>query len=275
MVLLRGKAMIALKDLKRLAGRLTRMRWVVSRFWATITETEHHAKDVLAGRKPRPVGMRGGDKLWLVAEKRVERPLKWLECFWGSLHSGFERHFEDSLPASSEEITIDASPWGLGGVLEHSRSGTTIEWFSSMLTPADEARFGHTIGEAAGQTTWEALALLMAVRAWAKFLVNKKVQMKLRGDNIGALRLAMKLASSHKALNGIGAELALTLEVNGMQEILTSHLPGRLNVKADTLSRVGSPKGPKSVPEEFRHIKERKLPIRDNKFFVAWDFAVN
>ena len=90
-------------------------------------------------------------------------------------------------------------------------------------------------------------------------LVHKKVQMKLRGANRGALRLTMKLASSHKALNGISAKLALTLEVNGTQEILTSHLPGRLNVKACTLSRVSSPKGPKSGPEQFRHIKERKL----------------
>ena len=60
-----------------------------------------------------------------------------------------------------------------------------------------------------------------------------------------------------------------------MQEILTSHWPGQLNIKADTLGRVGSPKGPSAVPEEFKHVKERKLAPRDDKFFIAWDFAVS
>ena len=160
-------------------------------------------------------------------------------------------------------------------VLEHAKSGQTLEWFSSELTSEDETRFNQKIGDPAGQTIWEARALLLAIRAWSKFLVNKKVQLHVRGDNIGALRLALKLASSQKELNGLGAEIALTLEVQGIQEILTSHLPGRLNVKADTLSRVGSPKGPARVPEEFKHIKERKVDIRDDRFFIAWDFSVN
>ena len=118
-----------------------------------------------------------------------------MEYFWGSLHSGFERHFEATMPSSSELITIDASPWGPGGVLEHVKSGRTIEWFSSKLTAEDERRFNHKIGDPAGQTTWEALASLVAIRTWAKFLNHKKVRIHVRGDNVGALRLAVKLAS--------------------------------------------------------------------------------
>ena len=119
------------------------------------------------------------------------------------------------------------------------------------------------------------MALLVAVRAWAELLKDRQVQVEVKGDNLGALRLAVKLASSQAQLNGLGAELALTLEIYGLQEILTAYLPGCLGEKTDVLSRVDSPEGPQSVPAKFKGIKERKLASRDSSFFTAWDFTVN
>ena len=103
---------------------------------------------------------------------------------------------------------------------------------------------------------------------------GRKAQLLAKGDNVGALTLALKLGSSQPILNGLGAELALTLEVFDMDEVLTAHIPGKLNVKADTLSRVETPGGPANVPAEFAKSKERKLPARDDAYFMAWDFSV-
>ena len=217
----------------------------------------------------------GGVQLFLVARVRIDAPLRWLLAFWGQSFSGFERSFSLSPEVSPEQIVVDASPWRLGAVLEHRRTGAVLEWISDPIMPTDEARFKVKVGDPAGQTIWEALALLCAVRAWAKFLKGQRVQLMVKGDNVGALTLATKMASSIPALNGIGAELALTMEIYDLAETLTAHIPGRLNTRADTLSRIGTPGGPAELPSEFRKIKERKLPARDDKFFVAWDFSVH
>ena len=59
-------------------------------------------------------------------------------------------------------IITDASPWGLGGILT---VGTNIiAYYTFPLTKQDEEIFGHTIGEAHGQQSWESLACYVAVR---------------------------------------------------------------------------------------------------------------
>ena len=54
-------------------------------------------------------------------------------------------------------ITADASPWGVGAFL--TVNGAVLEYFLDPLTELDVAMFQHTIGDAAGQQTWECLAV--------------------------------------------------------------------------------------------------------------------
>ena len=148
---------------------IKRSKWIVNRIWASVRDTEATATQVLRGDRPPPQSRQGGAKLFLIAVKRVEAPLKWSEQFGGLAGPGLERKFGGGVPASREDIMVDASPWGVAGILEHTTSGQALEFFADRLLPQDEIIFGHKIGEASGQAVWEALALLIALRLWAKF----------------------------------------------------------------------------------------------------------
>ena len=64
----------------------------------------------------------------------------------------------------SIEVGVGASPWGLGAWL--SVNGKLMRWFSSQLTGLGYNKFKLTVGDPAGQQTWEALATLVALREW-------------------------------------------------------------------------------------------------------------
>ena len=76
-------------------------------------------------------------------------------------------------------------------------------------------------------------------------------------------------------MNGLGAEIALTLELYDLEELFVEHLPGKLNIRADVLSRVWAPGGPGEIPPQFTGIRRRPVPVRDDSFYIAWDFAVD
>ena len=144
---------------------------------------------------------------------------------------GLERKFGGGVPASREDIMVDASPWRVAGILEHTTSGQALEFFADQLLPQDEVIFGHKICEASGQAVWEALALLIALRLWAKFMKGRKVRLRVRSDSTAALRLATRMASPTPELNGLGAEMARTLDLFQLEELFTEHVPGKRNVR--------------------------------------------
>ena len=110
---------------------------------------------------------------------------------------------------------------------------------------------------------------MTGLRLWAKFLRWRDVRLRVRSDNCAALALATRLSSSSSILNGLGAEIALTLEVNNLEELLTQHIPGKLNMTADRLSRVWAPGGPQHIPDEFNSIRRRSVAPRDDRLFAA------
>ena len=61
-------------------------------------------------------------------------------------------------------------PWGSGGVLI--ANGQHTSWFASKLDDFDANTLGHPLGEAEGQQTWAAYALLVATRAWRDDIFN-------------------------------------------------------------------------------------------------------
>ena len=64
------------------------------------------------------------------------------------------------------------------------------------------------------------------------------------------------------------AEIALTLEVNNLEELLAQHIPGK-----PTSPRMG-PGGPQRIPDEFSSIRRRTVAPGDERFFAAWRFSV-
>ena len=75
-------------------------------------------------------------------------------------------------------------------------------------------------------------------------------------------------------MNGIGAEIALVLELYDIEEIVTQHVPGKLNEVADKLSRMAQPGASQLLPPQLQGAKRRVTPKRNDAFFRSWTAAV-
>ena len=102
-------------------------------------------------------------------------------------------------------------------------------------------------GTSIGQQVWECLAVLIAVDLWSYFCRQDRIQLKVRGDNVTALTLLIKMRpdKNSPAMGIIARELALRLvELSSPPEAV--HTPGVAHVIADRLSRVHAPGVPAS-----------------------------
>eukprot|EP00972_Heterocapsa_arctica_P066866 9866781-Heterocapsa_arctica.AAC.1 len=71
------------------------------------------------------------------------------------------------------------------------------------------------------------------------------------------------MSSPRPVLNGIGAEIALLFEKHGVDELVLAHIPGRLNVCADVLSRLYAPGSAGDLPAALAATKRKAVPVRD------------
>ena len=69
--------------------------------------------------------------------------------------------------------------------------GTVKEYFVTQWTGSLAARLGVKVGEAAGQTAWEFLALLLVLIVWGEGYVEKSLA--VLGDNTASLQIAISL----------------------------------------------------------------------------------
>jgi hypothetical protein len=177
---------------------------------------------------------------------QIETETAWLRAFFTGKGATVERFF--SLDAYNRVGTVvalgtDASPWGLGGWL--AVDGEVREYFTSPISAADIAKYGYAIGDAAGQQLWEALAILVAVDLWASYWSQQRVILKVKGDNVAALVLLIKMrpktgADGTPKMAIVARELALRL-VDLSFPPDAEHTPGVSHKFADMLSRVTAP----------------------------------
>ena len=161
-------------------------------------------------------------------------------------------------------MILDASPFGLGGVLV---CGSDIfSWFATPLTQLGEQRFNHKIGGDSGQQVWEALCILVALRAWRKFWITQQSTLTLKRDNISALIMASKLKITSSQL--IAREVALELSEASFMPRHVVHVPGVMNVWADALSRLDDPRSHYEVPARLLRVP-RASPSRRNAAFYT------
>ena len=154
------------------------------------------------------------------------------------------------------------------------KSSIALQYFHEPLTAEDCARFNAQAGDAKGQQYWEALSVLVGLKLWAPLVAKSSAIVQVKSDSVAALQCTAKLASSPPLLNGIGAEIALVLELYDIEEIVTQHVPGKLNEVADKLSRLAQPGASQLLPPQLQDAKRRETPKRDDAFIRSWTAAV-
>ena len=248
--------MIPLKMLRQLAGK-PKARWTIQRLWGSIAEEERRRSSQAAGNERRPT--RSGMRTHLVARRQVEVALRWIVAFWGDQGLSFSRVFGETRPPTEFELIFDASPWGLAGVLTTAKSSMALQFFHEPLTAEDFACFNVQAGDAKGQQYWEALSVLIGLKLWAALVAKSSAIVQVKSDSVTALQCTAKLASSSPLLNEIGAAIALVLELYDIEEIVTQHVPGKLN---------------QLLPPQLQDAKRRVTPKRNDAFFRSWTAAV-
>jgi hypothetical protein len=165
------------------------------------------------------------------------------------------------------EITMDASPWGLGAFLRIDY--VVVSYIVSALDQHDLQIFGYELGDAAGQQTWECLIALVALRAWHQYWSNCTACLAVRSDSMGALYMLLKMKSKGHGPGLIARELALTLGDSVYIPRILAHSPGLANQTADALSRRFQPQTNFRMPACLSAAQQTHVPIRDRRYFKS------
>ena len=161
---------------------------------------------------------------------------------------------------SGPRVLFDASPWGGGAVLFLKTE--PVEYITWTWNEMISEKLGETIGDSAGQSTWEFLVLFMALCVWGSEYNDPGLA--LIGDNLASLQVAVN-NKGKGSLNVISRELAWR-KVRYAWRFATGHLPTELNKLADSLSRLSAP-GPerKQLP-----VSLASVPARTLDFSTLW-----
>ena len=133
-------------------------------------------------------------------------------------------HVDKSFGEPAFVITVDASPWGLGGYIEH--RGKPLGWFTDRNQSHDVHMFGIKIGSDVSQTLLEALAVLVAVRCWSPLWKNSRATLRVRSDSLSTLGAVNRLRSKTSGLATVIKKLALDSAEEIYSSQILEHVPG-------------------------------------------------
>ena len=159
----------------------------------------------------------------------------------------------------------------MGGWLQV--DGRIREYFGCAVTPDDVEMYGVATGTPDGQQIWECLAVLIALDLWSHQWTDARINLQIRGDNVTALTLLVKMRPGSPKIAIIAREIALKLvEFSFPPDAL--HTPGVAHILADELSRIHAPGGCGDV-SEYRHraLSDAKLvtaPPRPRAWYKAY-----
>ena len=205
------------------------------------------------------------DKVWT---KQIIHVLLWIKALLTGTVGDFARNYyvaayhEESEIA---EINLDASPWGLGGYLV--MGGRIVSWFACQISSTEAKLLDISIGEASSQQVAEALAALVALRAWSLFWTEKQLRIRVRSDSISALILVLRLKTKGKGTSIIAREVALDVAMACYQPAIVEHVPGIANVTCDSLSRKYQPGVAFALPSLLHGVPERVILPREAEFY--------
>ena len=258
---MKAKTTVPSRQVRKLAGRgsfVAGLVPVIAPFlrslWATgAKHTEGSAGDAPV-QTPRAENGRGRPlPRHLVFVSQIKRDLTWLIAFLSKQRGTLVReHLWVQPPASQRlRICVDASPWGIGGVLM--QQATPIAYFADELQTQDVRRFQATVGDSAFNTVWEALAVLVAMRLWRPRL-STSGSFEIRSDSLGALGATLRCSSPTWRLNAIISEIMIDEAEYSCRIAVLCHVPGISNEWPDALSRLTAEK-PKDFPPELRGVE--------------------
>ena len=188
---------------------------------------------------------------------------RWMAALLHEVHGPLTREFplHEPLAGDGTYIATDACPWGMAGVLFI--NNLPVAWYACQLDSRDLRRFRASRGDCRHNTTWEALALLIAIRIW---LPGTTILARVKSDSLSALRSMVRLTSPSPALNLIARELALDRALGLYTIGVATHIPGASNKLPDDLSRMWAPE-PHTLPIELANVQRVQEPIRDKHFW--------
>ena len=95
----------------------------------------------------------------------------------------------------------------MGGGLQV--DGRIREYFGCAVTPDDVEMYGVATGTPDGQQIWECLAVLIALDLWSHQWTDARINLQIRGDNVTALTLLVKMRPGSPKIAIIAREIAL------------------------------------------------------------------
>ena len=172
--------------------------------------------------------------------KQVRSSLRWLLAFSNKEVGALRREWRYDYYSNygvKVVIYLDASPFGMGGMLEE--DGVITSWFWSELDANDVMIHKYAIGDHKGQQVWESLVALVAVKLWAPRWVGRQTTITMKGDNMSALAMSAKLKNKVSSL--INREMSLAMSSSSLSPRFVEHVPGAFNYSPDVLSRKRAP----------------------------------
>ena len=253
---------VKISDVRRLAGQANHVAGLVfawrpslKSFWAALKKVARH-----------PGRLQG--RIW---RRQIDDSLHWLLAFLthrrGTLVRCYAlRHHFNECPPSV--IAFDASALGLGAILL--RDGTVTHFLSDPIGPLDEAMLGVAAGDENGQQLWEALALLVALRAWREVWSAGRSHLTMEGDSMTALYMLLDVTTRSDINVTIAREIALELGSAIYRPDCVRHVPGITNKVPDYLSRcMAEPIASQPWPAALR-TAQRVFPApRDASWYLA------
>ena len=141
--------------------------------------------------------------------KQALQPLTWLQAFLNAQSGSLVRRLSlDSFLRKGDSVcvTTDASPYGLGAVLEI--NGAISQWFSCTINTTDiQVLSLNNPPTSADQQSLEALAALVALRHWWHIWRYNRVTLTLRTDNIATLTMCARMQPHGRTLGSFSAPL--------------------------------------------------------------------
>ena len=197
--------------------------------------------------------------LELVHCRRFRVAPLWLQALLSEVPGPLVRVFPVAASGAPEGnyIPTDACPWSFAGVLFESFK--LVSWYGMPLTKNDFQKFRATIVSSKHPTTWEALALVVAVRLW---LPGTRVLARVRSDSLSALRSmtsALLTGSWPWTLSWACTQCASRLTSQAEQQTIL-----------DDLSRRWVPQ-PRLSPQTLECVPRQHGPDRDQWFWNTAD----
>ena len=142
-----------------------------------------------------------------------------------------------------------------------------MSWFASPISTEEMLLLDIKVGDSAAQQTVEAMAALVAMRAWHGWWSTTRATLRVRSDSVSALILALKLKTKGCAPGIIAREIALDVASALYVPNIAEHVPGTHNVVPDALSRKYQPGQAFVLPNVIKDVPELKLAPRGRDYY--------